>query len=113
MFSRYRSSVVKEAADRFMFAGSLPDYTDENSKNTKERAFYICVEQPKPMRTYHRLSAAPGSSPFLRRGAPFSWRDILSDMHTARKAGGSNPAFTLAVVFLILLVIGGFVWRTF
>src|SRR3954470_21382838 len=54
-----------------------------------------------------------GISPFLRRGAPFSWRDILSDMHTARRAGGSNTAFTLAVVFVILLVIGGFVWRTF
>jgi hypothetical protein len=65
------------------------------------------------MRTYHRLSAAPGLLPFLRRGAPFSWRGILSDMHTARRAGGNNTAFTLAVVFLILLVIGGFVWRTF
>jgi hypothetical protein len=36
----------------------------------------------------------------------------LSDMHTARRAGGNNIAFTLAVVFVILLVIGGFVWRT-
>jgi hypothetical protein len=34
-------------------------------------------------------------------------------MHTARKAGGNNTAFTLAVLFVILLVIGGFVWRTF
>jgi hypothetical protein len=34
-------------------------------------------------------------------------------MRTARRAGGDNTAFTLAVVFIILLVIGGFVWRTF
>src|SRR4051794_22342479 len=54
--------------------------TDEISKKEKERAFYFCVEQPKPMRTYHRLSAAPGFLPFLQRGAPLFWRDILSDM---------------------------------
>jgi hypothetical protein len=65
------------------------------------------------MRTYHRLSAAPGLLPFRRRGAPFLPEDIVSDMHTARRAGGNKPVFTLAVVFAILLVIGGFVWRTF
>lgn len=46
------------------------------------------------------------------RGAPIFRRDILSDMHTARRAGGNNTAFTLAVLFVILLVIVGFVWRT-
>jgi hypothetical protein len=82
----------------------------KNQKNM-ERAFYIRVEQPKPMRTYHRLSAAPGFSLSARRS--IFWRDILSDMNTARRAGGNKTAFTLAVVFVILLVIGGFVWRTF
>ena len=65
------------------------------------------------MRTYHRLSAAPGFLPFSSARRSIFWRDILSDMHTARRAGGSNTAFTLVVVFVILLVIGGFVWRTF
>jgi hypothetical protein len=34
-------------------------------------------------------------------------------MHTARRAGGGNIAFTLAVVCLLILVMGGFVWRAF
>lgn len=49
----------------------------------------------------------------FRRGAPLFRRDILSDMRTARRAGGNSIAFTLAVVVIILLVVGGFVWRTF
>src|SRR3954471_3992883 len=63
--------------------------------------------------TYHRLSAAPGFFPFSSARRSIFWRNILSDMHTARRAGGNNTAFTLVVVFMILLVIGGFVWRTF
>ena len=35
----------------------------------------------------------------------------MSDMHTARRAGGSNVPFTVAVVLMILLVAGGLVWR--
>ncbi len=35
----------------------------------------------------------------------------MSDMRTARRAGAGNISFTVAVVLLILLVIGGFVWR--
>jgi hypothetical protein len=38
---------------------------------------------------------------------------VVVDMHTARRAGGGNTAFTLAVLVLILLVAGGLVWRAF
>jgi hypothetical protein len=37
----------------------------------------------------------------------------MSDMNTARKAGGNNIPFTLAVILVILLIAGGFVWRAF
>jgi hypothetical protein len=36
----------------------------------------------------------------------------MSDMHSARRAGGSGKPFTLAVISIILLLIGGLVWRT-
>lgn len=35
----------------------------------------------------------------------------MSDMHTARRAGGSRIPFTVAVVLVILLVAGALVWR--
>jgi hypothetical protein len=35
----------------------------------------------------------------------------MSDMHTARRAGGGNRPFTVAVIIAILLVVGGLVWR--
>ena len=65
------------------------------------------------MRMVHRLRAAPDLLPVLRRGARLLWSDMVVDMHTARRAGGGNTAFTLAVVVLILLVTGAFVWRAF
>jgi hypothetical protein len=37
----------------------------------------------------------------------------MSDMHTARKAGGNNIPFTVAVILVILLIAGGLVWRAF
>jgi hypothetical protein len=58
---------------------------------------------------YRRLSAAPALS--YRRGAPLQRNNIMSDMHTARRAGGGNISFTVVVVLLILLVVGGLVWR--
>ena len=37
----------------------------------------------------------------------------MSDMDSARKAGGNNIPFTVAVIIVILLIAGGFVWRSF
>jgi hypothetical protein len=40
-------------------------------------------------------------------------RIFMSDMQTARKAGGSRPLFTGAVVAAIVIVAGLLIWRLF
>jgi hypothetical protein len=35
----------------------------------------------------------------------------MSDMESSRKAGGQTVAFTVAVAMIMVLILGGLVWR--